>query len=139
MLQVAGYSAYRRVQAETSSSGELVLLLYDGLLQRLQGAVEALEARDYAQANGLLVRSQEIVLELISSLDMDSGEIARQLAPLYEYHYQRLLTANLQKDAGAVREVIRLVTPVRDAWAHAVRSVAGSVAGGAAMGGGYSA
>ena len=135
MLQVAGYGAYQRVQAETSSSGELVLLLYDGLLRRLHGAIDALEARDYGQANSLLVRSQEIVLELITSLDMDSGEIARQLAPLYEYQYQRLLTANLQKDVGAVQEVIRLVTPIREAWQHAVRSAGGP----AAMAGGRDA
>ncbi len=122
-MQSVGYGAYRRIQAETSSPAELILLLYDGLMKDLTQAEERLAQRDWEVAHVALVRAQEIVLELIASLDMNAGDIARQLAPLYEYQYQRLLEANVRKDAGAVAEVIRLVTPLRNAWIAAIRNV----------------
>lgn len=122
-MQAVGYGAYRRIQTETSSPAELILLLYDALLNDLKHAEERLKQREFDTAHTALVRAQEIVLELIASLDMDAGDIARQLAPLYEYQYQRLLEANMQKDAQPVAEVIRLVTPLREAWINAVRNV----------------
>ncbi len=122
-MQAAGYGVYRRIQTETSSPAELILLLYDALLNDLKHAEERLRHREFDTAHTSLVRAQEIVLELIASLDMDAGDIARQLAPLYEYQYQRLLEANVQKNAKPVAEVIRLVTPLRDAWVNAIRNV----------------
>jgi flagellar secretion chaperone FliS len=119
-LQAVGYGTYQRIQAETSSPGQLILLLYDALLKNLKGAESALQRHDNEVAHSALMRSQDIVLELIASLDMNSGDIAKQLAPLYEYQYQRLLDANLHKDRRAVGEVVRLVTPLRQAWAHAI-------------------
>jgi flagellar secretion chaperone FliS len=121
-LQAAGYSAYKRVQTETASPGELVLLLYDALLNDLTRAEERLAARDLEKAHRSLVRAQEILLELIASLDMNAGDIARRLAPLYEYQYQCLLDANVRKDARPVAEVIRLITPLRNAWTQVIRN-----------------
>jgi flagellar protein FliS len=125
-LRSVGYGAYQRIQAETSSSGQLILMLYDALLKNLKRAETAIDRDDKELAHSALVRSQDIVLELIASLDMDSGEIAHRLAPLYEYQYQRLLDANVHKDGGAVSEVIRLIAPLRQAWAQAIGAEATS-------------
>lgn len=122
-MQAVGYGAYRRVQAETSSPGELIILLYDALLNDLTQAHDCLTSQHYEIAHRALIRAQEIILELISSLDLSAGEIARQLQPLYQYEYQRLLDANVQKDAGAVAEVISLIRPLREAWVQAVQTV----------------
>jgi flagellar protein FliS len=122
-LTAVGYGVYRRIQTETSSPGELILMLYDALLNDLQHAESDLTQHHWEPAHTSLVRAQEIVLELIASLDMDAGEIARQLAPLYEYQYQRLLEANVQKNPKPVTEVIGLVRPLREAWMNAVRKV----------------
>lgn len=123
-LVQAGYGAYRRVQAETASPAQLVLLLYDGLLGRLQNALHGLEVLDYEQANGSLQRAQDILLELAASLDMEAGEIAERLAELYEYQHHLLLQANLQKDPQPVEEVVTLARKLRDAWAQAAAQVA---------------
>jgi flagellar protein FliS len=101
----------------------LIIMLYDALLKDLKQAHDGLIAQEHETANRSLIRAQEIILELIASLDMSAGEIAQQLQPLYQYEYQRLLEANLRKDAGAVAEVISLVLPLRAAWAQAVQTV----------------
>ena len=121
MQQPAGYGAYRRIQTETSSPGELVMMLYNALANDLERAERGLRDDDCARAHDALVRAQDIVMELFSSLDLDSGELAQQLSALYRYVYERLIDANLRKDAEPVREAASLVAPLRDAWAHATR------------------
>ncbi|MFA7249295.1 MAG: flagellar export chaperone FliS [Dehalococcoidia bacterium] len=124
MMRATGYEAYLRVQTETSSPGQLIALLYDAMIRSLDRAREGLAQRDVEKAHEPLLRAQDIALELIVSLNMDdtgeAGAMARQLAPLYEYMYRRLLDASVHKDVEAVDEVRRLLVPVREAWADAL-------------------
>ena len=119
-MQAVGYGAYQRVQAETSSPGELVVLLYDALLKNLRRALVALEAGESDQVNEALTRAQDITLELRTSLD-SSTELAAELLPLYSYVFRSLVLANVNKDATAVRELEAMIAPMRDAWVFAVR------------------
>jgi len=124
----AAHQTYRRMQTATASPGELIGLLYDALVRNLTRAETGLQAQDIEQSHQALLRSQDIILELIASLDVaapgEAGSIARQMAPLYEYMYHRLLDASLQKDAAPVAEVRRLVMPVREAWRHVLETIA---------------
>jgi flagellar secretion chaperone FliS len=119
-VQAVGYGAYQRVQAETSSPGELIVLLYDALLKNLRRGVVALEAGEADQVNEALTRAQDITLELRTSLD-SSTELAEQLSPLYTYIFRSLVLANVNKDISLVRELEAMVTPMRNAWVFAVR------------------
>jgi len=124
----SAHQAYRRMQTTTASPGELIALLYDALLRNLSRAEGGLSTHDMEEAHTALLRAQDIVLELISSLDTgaegDVGSLARQLAPLYEYMYRRLLDASLHKDTTPLAEVRQLVQPVREAWAFALEQLA---------------
>jgi flagellar protein FliS len=122
LMGVGGVNAYRRIQTETASSGELVLRLYEALLRDLERAGAALGAEaPLEQAHAPLVHAQEIVIELLACLDMSAGELPQHLADLYQYMYQRLVYANVNKDQNAVNEVQRLLTPIRDAWCVAIQ------------------
>ncbi len=116
-MQQSGYGTYLRVQTETSSPAQLIVLLYDALLANLQRAEASLAAEANEDANGTLVRAQEIVLELISSLDPSVGEMAERLAAIYNYAYHQLVRANLEKDAAFATEVRELIRPIRDSFA----------------------
>lgn len=120
-LQETGYGAYKRVQTATSTPAGLISLLYDGLQTQLRRAEAAIEARDFEVANDQLNRAQAIVLELIASLDHSYGDIPRQLSALYEYMYQRLVQANMRKDAEPIREVAAHVAQIAEAWSVAAR------------------
>lgn len=120
-MQETGYGAYKRVQTATSTPAGLISLLYDGLLTRLRRAQTAIVATDYEIANEQLNVAQAIVLELIASLDHSYGDIPRQLSALYEYMYQRLVRANIDKDVEPIREVEGHVMQIAEAWAVAAR------------------
>lgn len=119
---------YLRMQTATASPGELIAMLYDALLRNLARAEGGLESKDMESAHHALLRAQDIVLELMASLDLDAegeaGSIARQMAPLYEYMYHRLLDASVHKETAPIDEVRRLVQPVREAWRFALEEVA---------------
>jgi flagellar protein FliS len=122
-VRPSGYGAYQRVQTETASPPELIAMLYDALVKNLARAESGLTGDDFERAHVALVRAQDIMLELIASQDASSEdprveELTTQLTALYEYMYQKLLSANVEKNVAPVREVQRLIEPIRQAWAQ---------------------
>lgn len=130
----AAHQTYRRMQTETASPAELIGMLYDALVRNLARAEAGLQSHEIEATHHALIRAQDIVLELISSLDTEAdgevGRLARQLSPLYEYMYRRLLDASLQKAAAPIAEVRTLVLPLREAWSAALEQIAGQAATG---------
>ncbi len=116
-LQKNPYDQYKQTQVNTASQGKLIVMLYDGMIRFLKIAVENMDPKTYDIANNNIIRAQDIITELISSLNMDDGgEIAQNLLSLYIYFKKRLLEANMQKDAEIIKEVIAHAEPLRDAW-----------------------
>ena len=120
-----GYARTYRVNAVlTASPGQLVLMLYDGALKALAIAQVAFERpeedfRRYETINEQILKAQAIINELQSGLNFElGGEFARTMHRLYDYHYRRLLEANLRKQVAPVIEVERLIRDLRDAWAE---------------------
>ncbi|MFN8638379.1 MAG: flagellar export chaperone FliS [Dehalococcoidia bacterium] len=118
-MVAGGQHTYRRIQFETASPAELILRLYDALARDLERAETALSGAAIEEAHAALIHAQEIVIELLASLDMSASEISQQLADLYQYWYQRLVQANVAKDASAVGEILRLLRPIHRAWSEA--------------------
>jgi flagellar protein FliS len=118
------YQAYRQTQAQTAAPGELIVMLYRGAARFVASAVEALEAHDVEAAHKFLMKAQAIISELLESLDLkQGGEIASNLASIYEFLYQRLVEANLRKDPAPAREVELLLRELLPAWEEAARQV----------------
>jgi flagellar protein FliS len=120
-----GYArTYRANAVLTASPGQLVLMLYDGILKSLALAQEAFKQpedspRRIELINQHLLKAQDIIAELQSGLNMEAGgEFAKTMHRLYDYHIRRLLEANLRKQVEPVIEVERLVRELRDAWAE---------------------
>ena len=124
MLAQTYARTYRANSVLTASPGQLVLMLYDGVLKALARARDAFEQqgddpRRIELINHQLIHAQAILAELQSGLNMEAGgEFARTMDRLYDYHSRRLFEANLRKDVQPVIEVERLVTELREAWAQ---------------------
>ncbi len=110
------FDRYRQVGVETASPVDLVIMLYRGAIRFLAEAEEAIAARDMPEAHRCLVRSQEIIAELMGSLNLDAGELAINLSRLYDYMQRRLIDANVRKDPAGVVEVRSLLSQLLDAW-----------------------
>ena len=121
LLQQQAQQQYLRMQAETASPGQLVIMLYQGCLRFIGRARAGLETRDFDTARVNLLKSQDIIAELMGSLDMNAGEISTNLMRLYEYMHRRLVEANIHRDGAAATEVDQLLRSLLPAWEEAVR------------------
>ncbi len=110
------YQRYRQVTVETASIAELVVLLYRRAVQLLAEAEEAIVAADVPRAHACLVRGQEIVSELMASVNLEAGELAQQLWAIYDFLQRRLVEANVRKDVAIVREVRGFLESLLEAW-----------------------
>lgn len=110
------YQRYRQVTVETASVAELVVLLYRRAVQLLEESEEAIAVADVPRAHARLVHTQEIVSELMASVNLEAGELAHQLWSIYDYVQRRLIEANVRKDATIVREVRQFLTSLLEAW-----------------------
>ncbi len=114
-------SRYGTVQVTTSSPGQILVMLYDGLFRFLGEARTAIQARDRTRAGERISRSHAILELLASTLDpAHAPELCDNLQGLYLFCMSRLVTANVKQDAAAVDEVLRVLAPLREAWREAV-------------------
>ena len=118
--QTNAFNAYKQNSVTTASPGELTLMLYNGCLKFLIIAKRSIVEKDVQAKNINLQKSQAIIAELMSTLNMDI-EISKQMLPLYEYMNHRLLQANIQNDITIIEEVEGLVTEFRDTWKEVLR------------------
>jgi flagellar protein FliS len=92
-------------------------MLYQGAVRFIRQGVDALERNDPKAAHESLVRAQDIVVELLGSLNREAGgQIANQLASIYDYCFRRLVTANVKKDPAPAREVVVILRDLGTAW-----------------------
>lgn len=111
------YQQYRATRVETAGSVDLVVMLYQGAVKFIRLAIEALERDDAKAAHTNLVRAQDIVVELLGSLNRDAGgQIATQLAGVYDYCFRRLIQANVKKDPAPAQEVVVILRDLGKAW-----------------------
>ncbi|MHB1392792.1 MAG: flagellar export chaperone FliS [Clostridia bacterium] len=111
---------YQQNMTNTASPQELTLMLYDGLVKFLKLSIQTIEEKNVERANNYIIRSQDIILEFMCTLDM-KYEISKSLMPLYDYMNMRLIEANSKKDKIIVEEVLGYAEELRDAWAQAMK------------------
>lgn len=120
---------YKQVRFNTSSPGELLLALYDGLFRFLNGARACFEAKQDGRAREQISKAHAIVSELLLALDYNaSPELCANLAALYDFVLFRLSEANRHRDVNAIDDAIRVLVPLREAWQLAVPAAAAEAA-----------
>jgi flagellar protein FliS len=117
----AAVRAYANVGLETDVNSahphRLIALLFDGALLALARARQGMLARDIAARGAATSKAIQIIDEGLKAALVDGGgELAANLRALYDYMGRRLLFASLKNDLGAIDEVSRLLTELKDAW-----------------------
>lgn len=125
MNQAQAYQAYQQNQVFTAPPEKLVAMLYEGAVRFLTQAAEACEEKKIPETHQNLIKAQNIIVELMSNVNRDVGEIGENLFLLYDYMYRRLIEANVKKDVKIILEVKELVETLRDTWLEAMRLAKG--------------
>lgn len=134
-------AAYRETRVRTASPAQLVVMLYDEAVKQCDVAGDLMKGdvkknpQDIEKINAALGKVQDIITELMASLDFDAGgEIAENLFALYVWFSRELLDANLAKDYAKVGKVRTMIADLRGAWSEAATKVQGEVGSAAPVG-----
>ena len=109
------YATYTNSKIMTASPAELTLMLYDGAIKFCNIAIVAIEKKDIEKAHNNIMKVQNIIVEFQTTLD-DKYSVAEDFNRVYVYLLDRLVEANLKKDAEILEEVLRHLRTMRDTW-----------------------
>jgi flagellar secretion chaperone FliS len=120
-----GALRYRELEVVSLPPARRLVLLFTHLLVQLRLARGHAERQEIEPRGERLSRAQEIVVELLASLDRDAGgDLARQLANLYGWLLGELATLHARPDLARFDVTIRVVADLHEAWTAAAEAVA---------------
>lgn len=101
---------------------DMLLALYDGLIDRLGRALAALESNDSGTAGTLMMRSQTLVMEMLAGVNPEAGDPAsKDLIRLYEFVANAIARADKRHLESAIRVLGTLREGFRGIRAEAVQ------------------
>jgi flagellar protein FliS len=110
-------NSYLKNQVMGASPIKLVVMLYEGSIRSMKMAKAAIEKQDVVQAHTQLVKAQNIIAELKSSVNTDVDvTISQNLINLYDFCNEQLLQANLNKDSSLVDNAINTMSELLVSW-----------------------
>ena len=123
MSAKVAFDEYKRNKVITASGVELIIQLYDEVMNNIRLAKpiltkgEKLSFDEIKTKSKALNKAVNVVTALADSLDMEKGgEISKNLSKLYEFINLRLLNANLNNDPVMLDEATRVLHELREAW-----------------------
>lgn len=112
------HNQYKQTAVQTASPEKLLVMLYDGAIKFANQAKAHIMAKNIEEANTFIIKTQDIITELMYTLDMDY-EISKNLYRIYDFINWRLFQANLKQDAKLIEIVVNIMMDLRSTWAEA--------------------
>ncbi|MDR0323114.1 MAG: flagellar export chaperone FliS [Treponema sp.] len=118
-------STYKETTIKTAGQGQLIVMLYEEAVKQLTKAIELLELNNLhkkdpgriEQINKAVMKTEEILTELMVSLDFENGgEISKNLFSLYTWFNRELIEANISKDIDRITTVKDMLSDLKNTW-----------------------
>ena len=119
-----GYQQYKQQSVNSTTPGELLLLLYDELVQRGTIASIALDKADYPTFEAAIDRCVDIINYLDETLDRQYP-ISRDLGRMYEYFTYQLGAIKIGRNKRELEQLRPMLAEMRDAFHTAEKNSAG--------------
>lgn len=122
MYQRKANQAYQQVNLESEITNatpyQLIQILFKGALSALKRGEIFMEQGNVAEKGKEISKAIDIIdTGLKQLLNYEAGgELAENLASLYEYMTMQLLRANLENNVAYVQEVYQLLSDIASAW-----------------------
>lgn len=119
-----GLGAYKKTSVETASKEQILLMLYQAAIKNCKKGIEAIEQKNIAKKGEYIGKLQDIIVELSNSLDFEvGGEVAKELASLYDYMLYSSTQANIKIDKTHLEGCLRVLNTLYEGWTEAVKQI----------------
>lgn len=122
------YAKYKEQSVMTMTQGDMINLLYEEIISRLNKAIICIGEKDIEGRNNHLKKARAIVTHLNATLD-PKYDVAKGLSSLYEYFNHSIVQANINNDPAQIQEILPMVQELKDAFAQADKQVRMSQSG----------
>ncbi len=99
-----------------ANAGELLVIVYDIIIEDLQSAKEVMTAGDVREFSYTVRHGQRFLLELMNTLD-HRYEISNELMSLYIYVNREMINAMIRNDASLLDNALMVLSKLREAFA----------------------
>jgi len=117
-----GYNVYKNNSVNYASKDQLLIMLVDGAVKFAKMSRQAILDKDIQKAHVNLIKTQDIFIELIVTLDVEKAEWTKELMQIYTFIKDKLVEANMKKDIKIMDEILPLIEEVRDLWHEAYKN-----------------
>ncbi|MBO1001548.1 flagellar export chaperone FliS [Pseudogracilibacillus auburnensis] len=124
------FQTYQNNAVNTASGPQLTMMLYNGCIKFINQAIKAVNDNDHETKNTNIQKAQDIVQELMLTLDQEV-EISKQLLSLYEFIYFQLQQGNIKSDVKYLEEALAFITEFRNTWKEVMKTESSSYVQGA--------
>lgn len=119
-----GLGAYKKTSVETASKEQILLMLYQAAIKHCKKGIEAIEENNLPRKGEHIGKLQDIIVELSNSLDFEvGGDVAKELASLYDYVLYASTQANIKLDVTHLNGCLKVLNTLYDGWTEAVKSL----------------
>jgi flagellar secretion chaperone FliS len=110
------HDAYLETQVNTATPQRLRLMLIDEAHRRAGLAEAAWKAGKMPEGEQATRHCREIISELIAGIRPDDNPLAKRVLGIYVFLFSMLTEAQLARDAGRLRDVLRILEAEQLTW-----------------------
>ena len=115
-----GINQYRNNATQLASPQQLVMMLFETVLRRLDRVEECL-LLDEGDIVPDLHRIREILLELNGALDFEAApEVCSALSPLYQWMLTELISLGSEREVERLHGIRGTILPLAEGWRGAL-------------------
>lgn len=119
-----GLGAYKKTSVETASKEQILLMLYQAAIKNCKKGIEAIEQKNIAKKGEYIGKMQDIIVELSNSLDFEvGGDVAKELASLYDYLLYSSTQANIKIEKSHLEGCLKVLNTLYDGWTEAIKNL----------------
>jgi flagellar secretion chaperone FliS len=116
-MNPAVQNEYLITEVMTATPQKLQLMLIEAAMRSIVRAKKFRELKKEEKAGEAILKTQEIVTELISGLNPDpQAEIARKLSSVYNFVFRSLVQAHVQRTNDGLDQAMRVLEIERETW-----------------------
>lgn len=112
------YEQYKKTSVNTMTKGELLLLLFDEAIKKLNFSKILMENNDFEQADINLAKCRKIFNHLIVSLD-DRYDLSKELTEMYLFFNGEIIKASSTKNTKNIDDILPMIKDLRSTWEEA--------------------
>ena len=117
MQNLAVRQHYLQAEVQTATPQKLQLLLIEAAIKNIHRTKKAWEEERFEAGFDSLSNAQDIVTEILSSLDKDgSPELAGKIASIYVFIFRCLAEGGMMHDQQKLDDALRVLNSERETW-----------------------